>query len=819
MKALIDRASDIRNFPRSSFVALFGLLAAALGLTALIGWFTGQTLLAAFLPDTIPMAPSAALFFLCYGLGSPFFLLKVEPGRPARLAAFALGSLGLLAAGLLFILSLRGIRLDIEHLGFSIAGTAAGSPIGHMSPLTAFCFILAGAAFLLALPARSRLLWPLTAAFWCASSVSLFSLALLLAYLLGAPLLYGSAVIPPALPSALAMFSLALSMQLAIWLRLTARKKRGEQNQRPSPLLLVFSLLAAGIILTGYLFYQKHEKEYGLGMKQQLMTVVKLKTGRIADWLGERRADAMGLTGNLPFAREVEKLLYQGGAAERANIAFYLERLGSSHGYDGLTLLNGDDRPVLQQGSQVALSAPVKEAIARARASGISAECDLFRNQEGKITLLWAAPISAGGEHGKKHLATLLLSVRAETFLFPFIEEWPTASRSAETLLVRRNGNEALFLNNLRFNRDAALKLSIPLSKKEIPAVQAVLGREGIFEGRDYRGVPVMAAIKAVPGSPWFLVARMDISEIQAPMRDRLWGTVLVILVLLAGAGAAFILQWQLQRQDLLLREAENDHLLAAELEKRVAERTAQLDSANKELESFSYSVSHDLKAPLRGIDGYSRLLEEDYRERLDAEGRKFLDNIRQGVAQMHQLIEDLLAYSRMERRSPENLPLNLPGLIRKAAAEVETELAGRGGALKMEVPDLLLSADREGLNMALRNLLDNARKFSREANPASIEIGARTENGKALIWVRDNGIGFDQKFHERIFEIFHRLVRAEDFPGTGVGLALVRKAMQRMGGRVWAESAPGKGAIFYLELPLAKPGAREEENRRPETT
>jgi signal transduction histidine kinase len=252
---------------------------------------------------------------------------------------------------------------------------------------------------------------------------------------------------------------------------------------------------------------------------------------------------------------------------------------------------------------------------------------------------------------------------------------------------------------------------------------------------------------------------------------------------------------------DAAARAVENVRLLN-ELEERVQERTVQLEAVNKELEAFSYSVSHDLKAPLRGIDGYSRLLEEDYHHKLDAEGRRFLLNIRQGAAQMHQLIEDLLDYSRFERRTRKSVTLDLSALVQAVAAERLPEAEQSGVLVRLEVPVCTVLVDREGLIIVLRNLLENALKFSRKAQPPTIEIGARREGDKAILWVRDNGIGFDMKFHDRIFDMFQRLQRAEDYPGTGIGLALVRKAMQRMGGRVWAESAPGAGATFFLELP-----------------
>ena len=249
-------------------------------------------------------------------------------------------------------------------------------------------------------------------------------------------------------------------------------------------------------------------------------------------------------------------------------------------------------------------------------------------------------------------------------------------------------------------------------------------------------------------------------------------------------------------------RAADEIMQLNTELELRVAERTAQLEAANKELAAFSYSVSHDLKAPLRGIAGYSHLLEDSAAERLSEEGRLFLRNIRQGVAQMQTLIDDLLAYARMERRTLGNEVVDLSASMDAVMRGYSRDVAERGITLRSELPLLTVRADREGLFVVLRNLVDNAFKFSSGARPPTVELGARDADGRVILWVRDNGIGFDMKYHERIFEMFSRLQRAEDYSGTGVGLALVRKAVQRMGGRVWAESTPGQGATFFVELP-----------------
>jgi PAS domain S-box-containing protein len=241
---------------------------------------------------------------------------------------------------------------------------------------------------------------------------------------------------------------------------------------------------------------------------------------------------------------------------------------------------------------------------------------------------------------------------------------------------------------------------------------------------------------------------------------------------------------------------------LNAELEARVRERTAKLETANRELETFTYSVSHDLKAPLRSIAGYTSLVLDDYGQTLDGEARHMLQSVRVASAHMDRLIDDLLGYSQLERANMQSEHVDVRVLVEGLLVEHAEEIRER--SVKVSVlgvcPSVL--ADRSGLTMALRNLLQNALKFSRGVASPTIEIGESDQAASCILWVRDNGVGFDMKYHDRIFEIFQRLERAEDYPGTGVGLAIVRKAAERMGGRVWAQSEPGNGATFYLEVP-----------------
>lgn len=239
-------------------------------------------------------------------------------------------------------------------------------------------------------------------------------------------------------------------------------------------------------------------------------------------------------------------------------------------------------------------------------------------------------------------------------------------------------------------------------------------------------------------------------------------------------------------------------------LSTRLDASLAEARRAHRELETFTYSVSHDLKAPLRGLDGYSQLLLSRHAGQLDEEGQHFLQRIRAAARQMAQLTDDLLAYARLERRAQALGAVSLHALVKSVLADCADELDRRGVVPQLELPAVTLRADIEALKLALRNLVDNALKFSATAAAPALTIGADCVEGAVRLWVRDNGVGFDMGFHDRIFQIFQRLHRAEDYPGTGIGLAIVAKAMERMGGRAWAESTPGQGATFFLELPQA---------------
>lgn len=239
---------------------------------------------------------------------------------------------------------------------------------------------------------------------------------------------------------------------------------------------------------------------------------------------------------------------------------------------------------------------------------------------------------------------------------------------------------------------------------------------------------------------------------------------------------------------------------LNVELEKRVSQRTAQLEAVNKELEAFSYSVSHDLRAPLRGIDGWSLALLEDYGDQLNEEAQRYLQRVRDETQRMGQLIDDLLRLSRVTRVEIKQSEVDLSEL----AKMIMSRLLEENGQPHIEAKiqeGLLVSGDVNLLEILLTNLLSNALKFSgRQAQP-KIEFGRETINGQPTYFVRDNGVGFDMQYAKNLFGAFQRMHKQTEFPGTGIGLATVQRIVNRHGGKVWADAKKNEGATFYFTL------------------
>jgi light-regulated signal transduction histidine kinase (bacteriophytochrome) len=237
------------------------------------------------------------------------------------------------------------------------------------------------------------------------------------------------------------------------------------------------------------------------------------------------------------------------------------------------------------------------------------------------------------------------------------------------------------------------------------------------------------------------------------------------------------------------------------ELEQRVRDRTSQLEAANQELEAFSFSVSHDLRAPLRIVEGYCDLIRRDYGALVPSTARELLDEVCTGTRRMGQLIEDLLTFSRFARQPLEKQRLRPAEILASALRQVRAEVEAR--AVEVQVGELHeCSGDAALLEQVMVNLLSNALKFTRGRARAHITVGSFERDGGQVYFVRDNGVGFDMKHAAKLFGAFQRLHAQGDFEGTGIGLSIVHRIIQRHGGRIWAESRPDEGATFYFTLP-----------------
>jgi signal transduction histidine kinase len=333
---------------------------------------------------------------------------------------------------------------------------------------------------------------------------------------------------------------------------------------------------------------------------------------------------------------------------------------------------------------------------------------------------------------------------------------------------------------------------SIPVlnvAGEPLPMTRALSGGKGTIITRDYRGQHVVAAYGPIGGTGLGIVLKVDAAEVFLPIREQLQ-LALVLLLLLVAAGTLLL---RAQIRPLASK--------VVEANAQLSRRSAELEAANKELEAFSYSVSHDLRAPLRHIHGFADLLKEEAEGVLTGEAKRYLGVIRSSVDQMGQLIDDLLAFSRMARVDLSRAHVDMADLARQAAEDAQAAAPDR--EIEWAIGSLApVLGDRTALKQVWANLFTNAVKYTRKRGTAKIEVGCRSEGAQVEFCVKDNGVGFDMAYAGKLFGVFQRLHRSQEFEGTGIGLANVRRIVTRHGGRTWAESRPDQGASFYFTIP-----------------
>jgi two-component system, cell cycle sensor histidine kinase and response regulator CckA len=524
-----------------------GFIAASFGFTALLGWTTGIQVLTAFGRGMIPMAPSTALLFMLFGLGIALYGIFPDNNSTKRILRIII-SLCLASVFAILVLSSFNINLEAEHLGFRIGSDLNGIPVGHMSPLTAACFSLTGVSFLLLLYSSGNKIRLISAVLASIYPVLLVATVLATAYLFGGRILYNSGIIPPALTTSLSFIFLGSGMMRFSRQKLKSRGDNG--NFQGLFFALIFILFCTVIITGGYFSFSNYKNNYEKAVETQLTIIADQKVSELVQWRKERKGDALIFYENEIFSDLVRQFVNnRQGTYAAKSLKTWLEKVQSRYAYDRVMLLDARGSllltiPESDEPADPHLVRDVPEILGSNKVAFLDFHRD---NTNPPIHLAIAVPIQDEEANGAP-LGVLVLRIDPEIYLYPLIKSWPTTSETAETLLVCREGDEVLYLNDLRFKKGSALNLMFPLTRKDLPAVQAVLGKTGIVEGKDYRGVPVIACVQSIPDSPWFIVARMDREEVFSALYERMWMMIALGGALIAGIAVAMSLTGRRQR-------------------------------------------------------------------------------------------------------------------------------------------------------------------------------------------------------------------------------------------------------------------------------
>jgi signal transduction histidine kinase len=616
-------------------------------------------------------------------------------------------------------------------------------------------------------------------------------------------------------------------------------------------LLLLFGLFSViPIAVVGYMSYRSGRNTIETTAVNHLVSTNILKKNELSLWMRSGAGLLAILVDNPFFKRELTREMAQHSQGDPGHPAvhkriiedYFSPQIGEGTFFelfimragDGLVLVSTDpkqegkyfdNQPFFIQGQRGLFIQNVYYSMAiQQMALTISAPI-----KDGQGSLLAVAA-------GRVNLSTLS----------EIMEQRSGLSRTEDTYLVNKFN---FFVTEPKFGKGFALKKSIHTYGVE----EALTKRSGVGFYGDYRGVPVIGAYDWIPEWELCIITEVDQEEAYAPIYAlqrsiALFGLGVAVLAVFSGwlcavlivkpvkevvKGAAEVgrgnldykfsssgsgeigelsmafermiqeLKDTMVSRDLLQvevaeREQAEDTVrrLNKDLEKRVIERTEQL-------ESFSYSVAHDLRAPLRAIDGFSRIVLEDYGPRLDDEGKRLLKVIQSNTQKMGRLIDDLLLFSRTGQHPLNCSEINMTEIATSVVDELMSAGDGKAPAPEIRLGNLADTVADPGLvKQVWMNLLSNAIKFSRDKEPAVIEVDSRAEGHEQVYRVRDNGVGFDMAYAHKLFRVFHRLHAATEYEGNGIGLALVQRVVSRHGGRVWAEGAVNQGACFYFTLP-----------------
>ncbi|MGE5317372.1 MAG: sensor histidine kinase [Chloroflexota bacterium] len=571
--------------------------------------------------------------------------------------------------------------------------------------------------------------------------------------------------------------------------------------------MLIIPVVTGILLFTLVLVYFNYESRRADNQSyKDLKAVGKLKATQISSWYSERSHDAAFYSTSETLLGELQKYTKTGHLNREKLLKLFRPTLTEGV-YEEILITDINGRLLFSVNPEYSLSEDnifknLINTIITQKITNINLHyCQFHKEIHNDIM----APVMVS----QVMTGILVMRINPENFIFPYIQEWPVASKTAETILAARDGDSVVFLNQMKKVPNTALKYKLPLTDTIVPAVAAVSGKRGMFAGRDYAGDAVLSDLSKVKDTPWFLVCKMDKSEINDEVIYRTSMFTGIVLLIIGFITGVLVLSYRKNQQIYLrLSDNQNHERFTAELNMLVDKRTQELKKMNEDLLTFSHVISHDLREPVRKIRFLISLIKNSPRETGREEQINYLKRIEISTNRLNELIDGIHNYAEVQDTTYELHEIDLNECIKQVLCDLELLIEAKQARVTVSTLPKI-----EGIDILIYkmfyNLIDNALKFTRPGAPPAINITcSQTEQeGKKYveILISDNGIGFEEEYSHRIFELFKRLNTKDTYEGAGLGLTLCREIARRHNGTISAHGSCDAGATFHVILPVKR--------------